>query len=221
MEITKKIEQYIPMVNFIAQIVGENCEVVLHNVTNPDHSIVAIVNNHISGRKVNGSLTDLAIEIIKKKLYKDRNYIDNYKAVTKNNKILRSASYFIKDDNGELIGMICVNVDVTDMVKARDVLDAMIMIDKDQNKVQPVEQNGLSLFENLDENIDEVILSLITSVLSEYEVVPERMSADEKMEVVKKLNDKGVFLFKGGVSEVAKYLKASETTIYRYLNKVK
>lgn len=220
MEIREKLKQYIPMVNFIAQINGKNCEVVLHDVTNPENSIIEIVNNHISGRKVNGPLTDLALGIIKKKAYKHKDYIDNYKATTKNNKVLRSSSYFIKDEDGELIGMICINIDVTDMVKTRELLDSMIMVDQD-NGVQNQEQNGLSLLENLEENIDDLILSLITSVLNEYEIAPERMSVDEKMEVVKKLNDNGVFLLKGGVSEVAKQLKASETTIYRYLNKVK
>ncbi|MFP3381633.1 helix-turn-helix domain-containing protein, partial [Bacillus sp. SIMBA_069] len=39
--------------------------------------------------------------------------------------------------------------------------------------------------------------------------------------VVKILNEKGAFLLKGGVSEVAKYLDVSEATIYRYLNKIK
>ncbi|MEA4960594.1 MAG: helix-turn-helix domain-containing protein [Lutispora sp.] len=39
------------------------------------------------------------------------------------------------------------------------------------------------------------------------------------MEIVKQLESQGVFLLKGPVQEVAKHLKTSETTIYRYLNK--
>jgi predicted transcriptional regulator YheO len=41
------------------------------------------------------------------------------------------------------------------------------------------------------------------------------------MDIVKKLNDKGVFLIKGEVSRVAEYLKVSDATVYRYLNKIK
>ncbi|WP_238558869.1 helix-turn-helix domain-containing protein [Yersinia pestis] len=40
---------------------------------------------------------------------------------------------------------------------------------------------------------------------------------DEKKEIVKKLNEKGVFLLKGAVAEVAMRLETSEQTIYRYL----
>ena len=39
----------------------------------------------------------------------------------------------------------------------------------------------------------------------------------EKKEVVDALNDRGVFLLKGVVSEVASRLDVSEQTIYRYL----
>ncbi|MGG2094862.1 helix-turn-helix domain-containing protein [Bacillus sp. S13(2024)] len=116
-----------------------------------------------------------------------------------------------------------MNIDISNMIKARDWLDSMIMsntsINEDVEKSQP--NLELDLSENLEENLDSLLSSLITGVLLECEIPPERMSPDEKMEVIKKLNDKGVFLLKGGVSEVAKYLKASEATIYRYLNKVK
>ena len=37
----------------IAAQFGSSCEVVIHDLSrNPDHSIVAIINGHVSGRKV-------------------------------------------------------------------------------------------------------------------------------------------------------------------------
>jgi predicted transcriptional regulator YheO len=219
----EKLKQYIPMVHFIADIMGENCEVVLHDVTNPDHSIIEIVHGHVSGRKINSPITDLALKILKEESYKDRDYICNYKSSSKMNKTLRSSSYFIKDETNKIIGMICVNMDISDVIKARTILDQFIMVDNP--KIDPVEPSNpafdLHLFENFEENIEELLLSLIKGVLAEYDIPPERMSPQEKIEVVKKLNEKGAFLLKGGVSEVAKYLDASEATIYRYLNKIK
>lgn len=223
MENKEKLKQYIPLVHFIADIIGENCEVVLHDVTNPDESIIEVVNGHLSGRKVGGHLTDLALKILQEKKYIEKHFISNYKGNSKNNQTFRSSSYFIKDEHNNIIGMLCVNIDISNMIKARDLLDSMIMsntnISDDAEKSHP--NLELDISENLEENLDSLLSSLITGVLLEYEVSPKRMSPDEKMEVIKKLNDKGVFLLKGGVSEVAKYLKASEATIYRYLNKVK
>lgn len=219
----EKLKQYIPMVHFIANIMGENCEVVLHDVTNPDHSIIEIVNGHVSERKINSPITDLALKILKDESYKDRDYICNYKSKSKKNKTLRSSSYFIKDETNKIIGMICVNMDISDVINARNILDQFIMIDNPKN--DPVESSkptfDTHLFENFEENIEELLLSLIKGVLAEYDIPPERMSPQEKIEVVKILNEKGAFLLKGGVSEVAKYLDVSEATIYRYLNKIK
>ena len=55
---------------------------------------------------------------------------------------------------------------------------------------------------------------------SNYPVPVERLTQDEKMEIMATLNRKGVFLLKGSVSYVAKELHSSEASIYRYLGKL-
>lgn len=216
----QKLQKYIPLVKFIANVLGKNSEVVLHDIKNPDNSIVAIENEHISGRKINGPLTDLALKILKDGTYKDQHYICNYKGNSKDNKSLKSSSYFIKDDNDDLIGMICINTDISNILKVKEVLDEFAGLDK-EDETKNKNNTELNIFEHLDENVEELIKSVIKDVLSDYPISPERMSFDEKLEVVKKLNEKGIFLLKGGVSEVAKNLKTSETTIYRYISKIK
>jgi predicted transcriptional regulator YheO len=46
------LSAFIPMVDFLAEVLGEGCEVVLHDVTNPERSVIAIRNSHVSGRDV-------------------------------------------------------------------------------------------------------------------------------------------------------------------------
>jgi len=48
----KKLDAYITLVDFLADFMGENTEVVLHDLTDWRHSIMAIRNGHITGRKV-------------------------------------------------------------------------------------------------------------------------------------------------------------------------
>lgn len=221
-ERNRLIESYIPMVEFIAKMMGDNCEVVLHDITNPEHSVIAIKNGHISGREIGSPLTDLSLQFLKGKHYINQNFICNYKANSKNRKMLRSSTFFIKDNTNEIIGMLCVNIDITSMIETRNFLNKMIHTegDKDQSLSKEVVGNN-DLFENLEESIDDVMSSIIKKVINNHPIVPERMSPEEKIQIVKELNDKGIFLLKGGVSEVAKHLDTSDATIYRYLAKIK
>lgn len=216
--------KYIPLVDFLSQALGSNFEVVLHDVSVPDSSIIAIGNNHISKRQVGGPVTDLALKIVKAGLKDNQDFIVNYNGRLGNGNITRSSTYFIKNDLGEIEGALCINLNITPLLEIKDYLKSMIETGTIQQLETPATNNletAVEVFENLHETIDDVIHAIIDKVLFEFPVTPERMSADEKIEVVKKLNEHGLFLLKGGLSAVATSMNVSEATIYRYLNKVK
>lgn len=223
--IPSQLQPYIQLVEFLGSVMGNQCEVVLHDVRNIENSIVAIKNGHISNRKVGGSLTDLALKILKNNSYVEKDYLINYSGKTQDGKIVRSSTYFIKDDIGNVVGMLCFNMDLSIMVETRNLLDSLI------NSTNKVPLNGLDLngkapseignpIEDLHTSIEDLTTSIILNTLAETNIPPDRMSSDEKIEVVKQLNEKGVFLIKGAVSEVSVHLKTSEATVYRYLNKI-
>ena len=58
--------------------------------------------------------------------------------------------------------------------------------------------------------------SIVSSVIADYPVPVDRLTQDEKMEIMDALNRKGVFL----LSHVARELHSSEASIYRYLGKL-
>lgn len=218
---TQLLQRYIPMVKFIASVMGKHCEVVLHDLTNPEQSIVAIENGEISGRKVGGPITDLVLKVMQEGAYKEVDFISNYKASVKGNRTCRSSSYFIKNHNGEIIGVLCVNVDVTVLENVKSYLDDFLMTSFQNEGQKPLQHQNSDVFENLHETVEDVLENMISKVLKEYDLSPERMSVDEKLDVVRKLQEAGLFLLKGGVSELANKLKVSEATVYRYLSKVK
>lgn len=207
------LDKYKLLVEFLAEVLGENCEVVLHDVNDFENSIIAIENGHISGRKVGDSLTDLALNILNDQEKLKNDYLTNYTGKTYNGKELRSSTYFIKNEK-EVIGMLCINIDVSKYIEARDLLNSFI--GNNQNIEKQSDNQDFS--EKLTSSIEELIDNMIENSIDNSEIHPRRMTAEEKKEITKKLDNKGVFLLKNSVSKVAKKLHTSEATIYRYLN---
>ncbi len=210
----RSLNDYIPLVEFLGKVCGCNYEFVLHDASNPEQSIIAIANEHISGRKVGGPMTDLALKLIREEYYKTQDYIVN-EGRTKDNKILMSSTYFIRDHDQSLLGLLCINNNMTELITFNKYLTGLMqsfnIFEKSEgNKKTP---------ENIDISVEDLIKNALDNVFFDISVSPERMSSDEKIQIVQNLNDQGVFLLKGAVSEIAKRLKTSEPTIYRYINK--
>lgn len=215
------LSSYIPLVHFLGQAIGPNCEVVLHDLSDPTKSIIAIANGHISGRAVGGPTTDLAIKILKEGVEEGKPYITNYTARGQKNNICRSSSYFIRDDHGKIVGVLCINMDISSFVETKKLLDDLINCEAAPAPAEKAAPDLVDVFENLHSSVEDVLATIIDNVLDKYAVPPERMSLDEKLEVVNRLNENGLFLLKGGLSELAKRMRVSEPTIYRYLSKIK
>jgi predicted transcriptional regulator YheO len=218
------IKQYIPMVDFISEILGQNCEVVLHDLTDPERSIIAIRNGHLSGRKVGGPLTDLVLKVIKNRSYDEQTFINNYKAVASKREF-RSSSFFIKNESKEIIGVLCVNVDIEPFVKVKEVMEnfsrtnspLLKAVDHENGKHPSASEKGIA-DEKFFGSIEDMLNNMIQEEINIAGVPPERMTFNEKVEIVNKLNEKGTFQLKGAVSKIAKALEVSEPTVYRYLN---
>lgn len=208
------LAKYCSMVDFLAEVLGKDAEVVLHDVEDIDHSVVAIRNGYISGRAVGSPATNVILKIMKDDCGDGANFLSNYRGVSADGKTLRSSSYFIRDDERRLIGILCVNIDSSKFEQFRDYLDGFLGL-------PPQGLEADSTVERFSNSVEDLALDSIENVIEESGVPPKRMSLDEKIAIVKKLNDNGVFLLKGAISRVAAKLNVSEATVYRYLNGIK
>ena len=212
------LKMYMNLMDFFADFLGSDYEMVLHDVSDIENSIVYIKNN-FSGRKSGGSITQLGLRFIKEKTYEDEDYCVNYTSTLSDGRTIRSATYFIKDDSGELIGILCINVDVTKAMLFDEYLQDMI---KGQKTIPPIEKvqvpftKGLS--QTLCDSIEDVAQYMMNESISKFVIPVERMSLDEKKEIVCELDSKGFFLIKGSVKSVANRLHVSEATVYRCIN---
>jgi predicted transcriptional regulator YheO len=66
-----------------------------------------------------------------------------------------------------------------------------------------------------------VVAGMITKILAEMGKTPAAMSREEKMEVVKRLEERGAFLVKRSAEQVAEALDLSRYTIFSYLKEIR
>ena len=59
------LERYIPLVEFMGKICGKSYEIILHDVSTPERSVIAACNEHLSGRRVGDPMTELAKELLR------------------------------------------------------------------------------------------------------------------------------------------------------------
>jgi predicted transcriptional regulator YheO len=214
---------YLKLVEFLAVVLGPSYEIVLYDLRRDDRSIIAIANGHISGRTVGAPLTESALKSIVNREYEHSDYHANYNSVVKDDKILRSSTLFIKNGNDKLIGLLCINFDDSEFSELHDKLLSLIHPD------ELIHKNSFEKLENIifsDEtdsiatSIEEVAENAIKKVLRNSNVPLDRLTKEEKLNIVRILDDKGIFMLKGAVTYIAKLLHSSEATIYRYLNDI-
>ncbi len=215
METREELKRYFPIADYIAAINGKKCEVLIHDVSDLNHSICYIVNNHITNRSVGGPITNYALELLQKKEYLNKDSVTNYTGTTRDGKrILRSSTYFIKDDEGEVLGLLCVNLDITDMLRAQEAIGEILNVNSTKrSEASPVSDQS----EHFDGSVEEIVQDIIDSVILDSGLKLVDSTIAEKRTLIGEMEAKGVFKLKGTVNTVAHALGVSTQTIYRYL----
>ena len=216
----KSLEPYAKLVYFLSAALGDNCEIALHDLTSKDQEIVAISNNPISGREVGAQLSNLSLHYLEEKQYLNHDYVMNYKTVGNDGKLMRAATYFIKEEGREMpVGMLCINVNISDLEYLTSTIKKILGI-KEEKDIEFKMDNPVEILSSpLDEMIDMYIKECLEKMGFPSYFLAERLNVDEKIKVVKYLQEKGTFKVKGAIVLVAEKLAVSEPTVYRYLKK--
>lgn len=203
------LERYIPLVEFMGKICGKNYEIILHDVSTPERSVIAACNEHLSGRRIGDPMTELAKELLRTGVYQEHDYVANYEGRTRGGKRFVSSTYFIKE-KGHLVGLICVNHDVEDILVLSEHLSSLL-----HSFSLPQEEESSAYTENLDDSIPELSSNLIHSTILGYGIPSDAMHTADKLEILRSLEAQGVFHTKGSIGQVARELHISEPTVYR------
>lgn len=210
----EKIRSFLPLVDFIAEVSGPFTEVVLHDVTSREHALIAIRNGRLSGRDVGAPMTDFAVHLLEHARKEGKHFITNYlgQAGGGDGKFLKSSTFFIRDDEGEIIGILGINTDLSALRELHKMLGQMIALDD-----EAVADIAAAEARMEEPTVRDMVRLVMDQVMNTNGSLPAEMSTEEKKKTVEELDRRGVFLLKGTVSEVAQRMDVSEQTIYRYL----
>ncbi len=208
-----KLEQLKVIAHGIATQFGASCEVLIHDVQieTLESSIVYIEHGDISNRNVGDGASHAVLDAIRnddgqcqgKQAYLTR---------TKDGRVLRSTTMYIRDDNDKLQYLLCINYDITDFITLQNSLDRIIT-------------SSNRAWETKGERIVTSVSDLLSDMLSQAEKVVERpahlMNKNERLEAIRYLYCQGAFLISKASDKISEYFNVSKFTLYNDLNQVK
>ena len=207
------ISRYLPVTKFIAEMMGPDTEVILYSVS--DRCVYHVINPMDDEMVVGSEMRALERSFLENRLYEREDFVVNYRALSKRKNKLKSATLFLRGDDRLPIAMLTVNANVDRLVELRDMLNEMVSGHHPYD-----DREGTSFYNSFDVSVEGIVSTTIQKELDKYKIPPDRLSQQEKLEIVRNLDQQGIFLVKGAIAELAGVLRTTETTIYRYLNKL-
>ncbi len=190
----------------LGQALGKSCEIVVHDFASPESSIIAISNGSLTGRRVGDTLDALGFQLLKNHPSSD---LLNYHTKTKDGKELRSSSIFLRDEKGEIFGALCINTDISGLLKMQEWLQSTLG------------SANTTIDERFERSVDEVLETLIQNAISSIGKKTADLTREDKIAVVAYLEAKGAFLIRYSVERVAELLGMTKYTIYNYLDEIR
>ena len=195
----------------ISRQFGPNCEVVVHDLdsNDPNSSIVAIENGHVTGRKVGDGPSHVALEALRSGRENLTDHL-SYLTRTKDGKILKSSTIYVRDDDGEAIGIFAINYDITLMLAMEENLKQFTATDQDQREPERISRNVGDLLDELIEQSVKIVGKPVAL-----------MTKEDKVKAIQFLNETGAFLITKSGDKVCRFFGISKYTLYSYIDEAK
>jgi len=194
----------------IVAVVGPHCEVVVHDFSDLEHSVIMVAGN-VTGRRPGAPVPDLSF--ISGELGRDTPGQLNYRARIGSHH-LQSSTIWIRDTDGIPIGAVCINVDYSALLQARDLLDKLATSTKIVS--------DLVVNDTFAKDVDELIDLSIADFLRNARIHSiGKMAYEDKLRLIKVLEERGLFRIRGTVNRLADLLDISRASIYNYRSSLK
>lgn len=195
----------------IVDMFGAKCEVVVHDFSDLQHSLIHIAGN-VTSRKIGSPITDLVLNELNKS-DTDIEDIPSYRSQSSKGQVMKSTTVFLRDEENRVIGALCTNYDISLLMEMDNEMKQFIDFREETQDEQ--------ISETFYKSVHDVIHDMVDQVIRPLNKAPSKMTVEEKVYCVHELNEKGIFLIKGATEYVARVLGVSKFTVYNYLNKVR
>ena len=195
----------------LSMVLGSRYEVILHDLSHVESSIVAIYGT-VTGRQIGGPATNFLIQSLRRFGDDAPNRV-SYRTTLPDGRLLRSSTMFIRDDDGHIIGSLCINQDLSDYVVAGKLLQELTLFSEEDEKPADTEHFG--------RDITEVTAYMVKEELESFPKPVAYMQKEDKICFVRRLEEKGIFDVRGSVESVAECLGVSSFTVYNYLKEIR
>lgn len=204
------LQKFIPLASGLQQYLGDMYEIVLHDISEPDHSVLFVAGS-LTSRPLGAPLTNVVIEEIKKHGNDVKDLI-GYVSEHKNGRRFKSSTIFLRDDAGIVVGCFCINMDISVLQNVSDLLNQVL------TSFQGGHSNSREIFAS---DVNEMVDLIVEREINARNIVPEAMSRMDRLEFLLALEEKGIFDVKGSVDHVAQFLGTSVFTVYSYLKEIR
>ena len=153
-------EHYIRVGEIIAEKFSPYLEVIIHDLKDPEHSIIAIFNNHITGRKIGDGTSDIGYKKLANKL---PDKIVNYENTSPSGAKLKSSTLTIRNGHGKIIGSMAFNFDLTPFENVQEFFNTITKTSKSKLDDFPKQEQFFvwSVRDDLEQALNNILLPTV------------------------------------------------------------
>ena len=193
---------------------GSSCEIAIHDLKTKDleKSIVYIENGHVSNRQTGDGPSGIVLETLQSDLSTIHDKL-SYLTKTEDGRILKSSTFYIRDDDGSISYIFSLNYDITAFTAASTAIQSLIAT---KDKLPDLTGDSPR---QITHNVNELLDLLIEQAVAKVGKPVAMMNKDDKVAVVQYLDHAGAFLITKSGDKVSSYLGISKFTLYSYMGK--
>lgn len=192
------------IVEALGRMFAPCCEVVLHDLTRPEHAIMAIA-CPLSGRAVGEPATEMGLARIADPSFPE--VVQNYANSFPDGRPVKSTSIGLKNSEGKFVAAICLNLDVSLFSSVQRVLEQLTT---PQHAAAPVREHLRA------RSLDDVRAG-IEHFAARCNVQPRALATAQRREIIGQLAASGLMQLRGAPTAAAEVLGISRASVYNAL----
>jgi len=203
------LDHYVRAGEIFAEMFAPYLEVIIHDLQTPEHSIIAIFNNHITGRKIGDGTSDIGYKKLAGEL---PDKIVNYNNRSPSGSDLKSSSLTIRNKDDEIIGSMGLNYDISSFANIKEFFD---MFTKTFTLDNLPKREEFFMWTVKDE-----IQQALNKFFIKNDLQGKVLNRTDKLNVVAFMKKEGHINKKGAISILSELLAITRPTLYKYIKEI-